>query len=91
MKKTDEKSSPDILKVDDVYIYSSIQDTLINHHPFIFEVSERSMRINERSEMMGAKYKELQSFFDNSVWIYTDKMIPERTMKARFVFNMEAG
>ena len=87
LKRINTKTSPDTFVVDDISIFSNVQDALINYHPFIFEVSERSMSINERSEMMGAKSRELQSFFDNNVWVYTDKVIPERTMKARFVLT----
>ena len=86
-KRINVKSPPEILVVDDFTLFNSVQDSLMNNHPFIFEASERSMSINERSETMGAKSRELQSFLDNNVWVYTDKVIPERTMKARFVLT----
>ena len=54
---------------------------------FIFELSERNLTVDERAKMMAAKVKELKSFFENQVWIFTDNHDPDRTMKARFVLT----
>ena len=45
------------------------------------------MSIHERSLMMAAKAKELQSFFDNQAWIYADKIDEDRVLKARFLLT----
>ena len=45
------------------------------------------MSINERAQMMGAKSKELQSFFDNQAWIYADKIDENRVLEARFLLT----
>ena len=45
------------------------------------------MSLDEKTQFMAAKRKELESFFDNSVWVFTDEHNPERTMKSRFLLK----
>ena len=61
--------------------------TAVNGNTWILELSERHMDVGERAKFMAAKRKELQEFFDNSVWTYTDEIDPNRTMKARFILK----
>ena len=52
-------------------------------------LSERTMSLSDRMAFMEAKQKELSSFFQNNVWIFsTEKEAdPERVLKARFILN----
>ena len=58
---------------------------------FVYELSERNMDVQERALMQAAKRAELQSFFDNRVWVYTDTHDPARTLKARFLLKWRTG
>ena len=59
----------------------------------VMNLSERSMKPDERAAFMEAKRKELKSFFDNQVWEYTDhsSIDPGRVMRARFVLKWRPG
>ena len=53
----------------------------------VFTLSERRLTVEEQAAFAAAKQKELLSFFDNSVWSYTNQANPARTMKARFLLK----
>ena len=57
----------------------------------VFTLSERRLTVEEQAAFAAAKQKELQSFFDNSVWSYTKATDPARTMKARFLLKWRTG
>lgn len=53
------------------------------------EASERQMTVDERERMLKAKVTELQNFFDNKVWEFTEigKVNPKRVVHARWVLT----
>ncbi len=57
----------------------------------MFTLSERRVTVEEQAAFAAAKQKELQSFFDNSMWRYTNEADPARTMKARFLLKWRPG
>ena len=56
-----------------------------------FNVNERKLGPDERAAFTAAKRKELESFFENQVWEFSDRWDPERTMKARFLLKWRVG
>ena len=52
-------------------------------------VTERNLSLGDRLTFMGAKKKELESFFNNEVWLFDDASNApvERVLKARFILN----
>ncbi len=46
-----------------------------------FTISETKLTVDEQAAFAATKKKELQSFFDNAVWSYTDEANPSRTVK----------
>ena len=59
--------------------FDHLQDWLCSPDA-VFTLSERRMTVEEQAAFAEAKQKELQSFFDNSVWSYTTETDPARTM-----------
>ena len=53
------------------------------------EVNEKHMTLQEREQMIGAKVKELTSYFNNKVWDFVEmsKVKPERVVTARWVLT----
>ena len=52
-------------------------------------VTERNLSLDDRLTFMEAKKKELESFFNNEVWLFDDASNApvERVLKARFILN----
>jgi hypothetical protein len=57
----------------------------------IFQLSEKSLNVADKAAFAAAKRKELQSFFDNQVWQFCEKVDPARTMRARFLLKWRKG
>ena len=52
-------------------------------------LSERTMSLADRLSFMEAKKKELESFFENQVWLFDDaaNAPADRVLKARFILT----
>ena len=86
VKLGDNQRAPQVLSIDDNDKFCDV-DMSTTNSGLVFEVSERDMGMKERSAMSTAKSDELQSFFDNQVWLHTKTIDEDRTLKARFVLT----